>query len=130
MAHCYPYTYTNLKTFLSDRIETDTHRLKVYRRKPLCETVAGNVCDMLVITNFEKSDEDEKEGIVLSARVHPGETSNSYAMEGIIEFLTGNTEQAKYLRNKFIFKIVPMLNIDGVVCGHYRCNLSGVDLNR
>ena len=34
------------------------------------------------------------------------------------------------LREKFIFKIIPMLNPDGVINGNYRCNLSGVDLNR
>ena len=34
------------------------------------------------------------------------------------------------LRNKFIFKIVPMLNPDGVIVGNYRCSLSARDLNR
>ena len=30
----------------------------------------------------------------------------------------------------FIFKIVPMLNPDGVIVGNYRCSLAGRDLNR
>jgi len=30
----------------------------------------------------------------------------------------------------FVFKIVPMLNPDGVVIGNYRCSLAGRDLNR
>lgn len=30
----------------------------------------------------------------------------------------------------FVFKIVPMLNPDGVINGNYRCNLLGTDLNR
>ena len=30
----------------------------------------------------------------------------------------------------FVFKIVPMLNPDGVVVGNYRCSLAGRDLNR
>lgn len=29
-----------------------------------------------------------------------------------------------------MFKIVPMLNPDGVINGNYRCSLAGVDLNR
>jgi murein tripeptide amidase MpaA len=34
------------------------------------------------------------------------------------------------LRDKFVFKIIPMLNPDGVIIGNYRCSLSGLDLNR
>ena len=69
-------------------------------------------------------------GIVLSARVHPGETVSSFVMKGIIDFLLGDSKEAVMLRDQFIFKIVPMLNADGVVHGNYRCSLSGSDLNR
>ena len=34
------------------------------------------------------------------------------------------------LRNRFIFKVVPMLNPDGVIVGNYRCSLAARDLNR
>ncbi len=34
------------------------------------------------------------------------------------------------LRDKFVFKIVPMLNPDGVIVGNYRCSLAARDLNR
>lgn len=34
------------------------------------------------------------------------------------------------LRSNFVFKVVPMLNPDGVVVGNYRASLAGVDLNR
>jgi murein tripeptide amidase MpaA len=34
------------------------------------------------------------------------------------------------LREAFVFKIVPMLNPDGVIVGNLRCSLTGVDLNR
>lgn len=51
--------------------------------------------------------------------------------EGLMEFLTDPDDlQAKYLRKHCVFKIIPMLNPDGVIHGNYRCNLSGVDLNR
>lgn len=36
----------------------------------------------------------------------------------------------KILRDNFIFKVIPMLNPDGVIVGNYRCSLSGRDLNR
>ena len=34
------------------------------------------------------------------------------------------------LKEQFTFVIVPMLNVDGVICGNYRCSLSSRDLNR
>ena len=37
---------------------------------------------------------------------------------------------AKVLRDRIIFKVVPMLNPDGVVLGNYRSSLMGFDLNR
>jgi cytosolic carboxypeptidase protein 2/3 len=68
--------------------------------------------------------------VLLSARVHPGETGASWMMEGVLNFLTSNWEEAKILRDKFVFKIIPMLNPDGVIHGNYRCSLAGCDLNR
>lgn len=51
-------------------------------------------------------------------------------MKGIIDFLVSQAPEAKVLREKFVFKIVPMLNPDGVINGNYRCSLAGADLNR
>ena len=51
-------------------------------------------------------------------------------MKGVLDFLVGDSEEAKILRNNFIFKIIPMLNPDGVINGNYRCSLAGCDLNR
>ena len=77
-----------------------------------------------------EEDHAEKSGIVLTARVHAGETVSSFMMNGAIEFLLSDTREARILRKKFVFKIVPMLNPDGVRYGNYRCSLIGVDLNR
>ena len=51
-------------------------------------------------------------------------------MQGIIDFLISDHEKAKYLRDRVVFKIIPMMNPDGVIHGHYRTSLSGADLNR
>lgn len=39
-------------------------------------------------------------------------------------------QAAKQLRDHFVFKLIPVLNPDGVVVGNQRVNLSGSDLNR
>lgn len=77
-----------------------------------------------------KEEHEKKQGIVITARVHPGETVGSFMMQGLIDFLAGDSREAKILRKHFVFKIVPMLNPDGVRFGHYRSSLIGVDLNR
>lgn len=51
-------------------------------------------------------------------------------MKGFLDYILGDSSQAKQLRDMFIFKIIPMLNPDGVVHGNYRCSLAGRDLNR
>lgn len=77
-----------------------------------------------------KLSNNEKIGIIVMARVHPGETVGSFMMKGLIDFLCSDAEEAVILRNHFIFKIVPMMNPDGVICGNYRTSLAGCDLNR
>lgn len=39
-------------------------------------------------------------------------------------------ELVTHLKNYFDIYIVPMLNVDGVVNGNYRCSLASCDLNR
>ena len=52
-------------------------------------------------------------------------------MRGVLTFLTDpNNYEAKLLRENFVFKVIPMLNPDGVINGNYRCSLAGCDLNR
>ena len=72
----------------------------------------------------------KKRGIVISSRVHPGETGASFMMKGILDYLVGPSIGAKILRENFVIKIVPMVNADGVINGNTRCSLAGVDLNR
>ena len=75
-------------------------------------------------------DHRHKQIIVVSSRVHPGESNASFIFKGVLDGLTEQSDDAKFLRHNFIFKLVPMLNPDGVQHGHYRTSLMGVDLNR
>ncbi|OXA61045.1 cytosolic carboxypeptidase 2-like isoform X2 [Folsomia candida] len=131
LAHCYPYTYTRLQTYLRT-LEDDAFRSNLLTVRLLCRSLAGNNVYVVTITSPDNyNDENQrKPAIVISARVHPGETQSSYMMKGIIDFLTSNCPQAKELRDRFIFKLIPMLNPDGVIVGNSRCCLLGQDLNR
>lgn len=73
---------------------------------------------------------DKKPVIIIVARTHPGETNSSFAMEGFLSFLFGNSPIAERLRSSFSWMIVPMMNPDGVICGFYRPSLCGDDMNR
>jgi len=68
--------------------------------------------------------------ILISARVHAGETHSSCLMEEFLTSLITNCKEFMGLLGKYIFVLVPMLNPDGVVIGNTRSSLIGVDLNR
>ena len=130
-AHCYPYTYSDCIMFLK-RVCLPQHSKDRFRRTALCKTRAGNSVEMLIITNFAATQDQiaERKCVILSGRVHPGESNSSFVMEGLIELLLSDEREARQLRDTFVFKIIPMLNPDGVIVGNYRCSLSGLDLNR
>ena len=74
--------------------------------------------------------DDDALSLLLFSRVHPGETNASWMMKGVLDYLASDCHCAVALRDKYVFKIVPILNPDGVIVGNYRCSLAGGDLNR
>lgn len=72
----------------------------------------------------------EKKAIIITARVHPGETQASFALEGMVNFLLSSHKKAIELRRSYIIYVVPMLNPDGVIQGNHRTDLAGFDMNR
>ncbi|KAF6257038.1 flagellar/basal body protein, partial [Scenedesmus sp. NREL 46B-D3] len=131
LAHCYPYSYSDLQNHLYMLLKEPSSSL-VLQRSCLASSLAGNAVDVLTITAPEGCGTplSQRQGVVLSARVHPGETNASWMMKGALHQLLGASAEAAALREQFVFKVVPMLNPDGVVVGNYRCSLAGLDLNR
>ena len=130
-AHSFPYTYSNLQDYLQKTL-MNRNKAQFCKYKVLCRTIAGNSVPLLTITSPSPTPDDSqaKRGVVVTARIHPGETNGSWMMKGLLDFLTSSADDAKILRDLFVFKIVPMLNPDGVIVGNYRCSLTGRDLNR
>ena len=72
----------------------------------------------------------ERPVVYVVCRVHPSESVSSYSLEGFINKLLDDSMLSSVLRKLLVFKIVPMMNPDGVIVGNFRTNLCGDDLNR
>uniref|UniRef100_W5NB59 tubulin-glutamate carboxypeptidase n=1 Tax=Lepisosteus oculatus TaxID=7918 RepID=W5NB59_LEPOC len=137
LAYHYPYTYTALQTHLQLLQQSVDPSKVFFQQQTLCATLAGNPCPLVTITacpavrSWKHLHQlRNRPCIVLTARVHPGESNASWVMKGTLEFLCSTDPVAESLRETYIFKIIPMLNPDGVINGMHRCSLSGEDLNR
>uniref|UniRef100_A0A7S1KVG6 Peptidase M14 domain-containing protein n=1 Tax=Percolomonas cosmopolitus TaxID=63605 RepID=A0A7S1KVG6_9EUKA len=140
-AYCFPYTYSDLQKFL---LHIRSRELSWYKQELLTRTIMRRRLDLLTITNSEVMSEYgrkhvaslngergiRKKMIFITARVHPGETPSSFICHGLISFLISDHPNAVLLRDFTIFKVIPMLNPDGVFLGNYRCSSVGNDLNR
>ena len=120
--HCYMVTITeDIENYFSFYEESYYTTISAAQRDLLSRRKKRKGC---------KDEHSEKQGIFVTGRVHPGETVGSFMMQGLLEFLVGSSREAAILRRRFVFKLVPMLNPDGVRYGKTRVSMLGVDLNR
>ena len=125
-ANCLPSLYSGLYKEIN-HYEKDSTKSKLFTKKILSKTLLGN--DLISI-NIGNENKNEKKSIILFARQHPGETIGTHTILGCLEFLLGDSDEAKILREIYNFQIIPILNPDGVVVGNSRTSLAGCDLNR
>lgn len=80
----------------------------------------------LKIPKIVIGDSGKIQGVGLAiGRQHPGEPVGSWMTEGFLKKLDGSANQ-----NNFLWVVIPMLNVDGVVLGNNRTGIVGYDLNR
>lgn len=120
-AYCIPYGYGKLLKLI-----TGLGNAKIM---PSLKSLSGLAIPVLEVTDDEVADYNKKV-ILITGRIHPGESNSSYVAEGMLEYLCGNEQTAKELRRSYIFYVIPMLNPDGVIAGNYRTSFFGKDLNR
>lgn len=129
ISYCLPYTYSELIRNIETWKSISKGSMKV---ETLCYSYKKRPCPKLTITSPRSGDgiRIKKKNIFLTARIHPGESNGSYVLHGLIDFLLSNNGCSRFLLDHFVFHIIPMLNIDGVIEGFYRASLTCNDLNR
>ncbi|VDD80271.1 unnamed protein product [Mesocestoides corti] len=125
IAYHYPYTHSRLLADLTG------WQLRAQRVQNLTTTLLDNLVPCLILFAAFSIKESRRPYIFVTARVHPGESNSSWVMRGLLERLTDPyDEEIANLRRMYVFKVVPSLNPDGVICGNHRCSMAAKDLNR
>jgi len=96
-------------------------------RSLLGKSAEGRDIELLTIAEPGAS---QRETVVLLGRQHPPEVTGALAMFPFVETLMGDSALAQAYRARFETLVIPLLNPDGVMRGHWRHNTGGVDLNR
>ena len=73
---------------------------------------------------------DRAEFVLFIGRQHPPEVTGAIGMKAFMNTVFADTELARQFRERFKLGVVPLMNPDGVVAGHWRHNLGHLDINR
>ena len=120
VARLEPYRLSDLHAFLR-RVRNDS-RVEI---SIVGKTVEGRELEIFRIGNPEAPGR-----VFLRARAHPWEPGGNWVVEGLVERLLRDDEDARRYLSRYCVYIMPMANKDGVVRGRTRFNLLGADLNR
>lgn len=119
-----PFSFTMLRTSIAywqHLVEHEEQSEVFFRSQTLCCSLKGNDLPLMTITSSQNV--TRKHYVLLSARVHPSESNSSWILKGFVDFLLhrSSDEALEGLRKRllscYVFKIIPMLNPDGVING-------------
>lgn len=159
IAFTYPYSYTQIQNELdaygAHQNNFDAPGSLFFQRELLTRSCDGRRIDLLTISSVDGMSKQErepllpglfpettsgtarpplwpaKEVVFVSARVHAGEVPAQHTFKGILSLLMDPDDLiAKELRARYVFKLIPVLNPDGVFRGHFRMDQLGQNLNR
>lgn len=120
----YPYSYTRYQGHLDNlctkltTIKRETLVLSLLKKNVELVTIGSSSSSSSSINPTDQ--QQQKKVVVILSRIHPGESPSSYVCQGLMDFLVSGHPIALVLRNYVVFKIIPMLNPDGVFLGNYR----------
>ncbi|XP_058978180.1 cytosolic carboxypeptidase 6 isoform X1 [Musca domestica] len=131
-----PYSYSRLQSYLNVIENRQNQAEKKFTKSVLTKSLQNRNVDLITIDHVtgklktNRIDRSFIRVIVILCRSHANASPASFMCQGFLEFLLSSHNIAKILRENFVFKIVPMVNPDGVFLGNNRCNLIGQDMNR
>ena len=92
-------------------------------------TPQGRNIHLLTVTDTAVSD-TEKKVVFITTLQHAGEYCGGYVVSGLLNFLLSDDNNAAIARKNTIYKIIPMMNPDGIFHGLTRFNGNYEDLNQ
>ena len=155
-SYCFPWSYEKNEAFLNYIKNSYMNKFNesniYYHDEILTLSKEKRKVHLLTITSNKNIDSSKKEQtlagifpdknrcnlimhdkniIFITARVHPGETPGTLTFNGILKTLINSENPInKTLLDNFIFKLVPIINVDGVSNGYFRLDQDGFNLNR
>jgi hypothetical protein len=143
-ALCYPWSYLKNQKFYRELLKIYSSNPTLFFEKHLLSKTAENSkVDVLFLSSTKNLDKQnrtslanlkfptlqgDKQIFILAARLHGYESISSIAIRHAVKFLLSETKEAKALRDKFLFLIIPMLNPDSVKLGLNLVDSGGLDL--
>jgi hypothetical protein len=92
-------------------------------------TQQGRNINLLTLTDISVPDA-EKKVVFITTLQHAGEYCGGYVVSGLLNFLLSDNENAAMARKTTVYKIIPMMNPDGIFHGITRFNGNYEDLNQ
>ncbi|MBN1293267.1 MAG: hypothetical protein JXB48_15620, partial [Candidatus Latescibacteria bacterium] len=135
----FEYTYTKDTVYIAFQYPYSSARLDMLIEKikasPYCSigkagiSTEGKDIKMISITDPDIDIKDKKV-VWFTGLQHSSELAAGRGLEAMINFLLSNDTYARKAREYYLFKIIPLVNIDAVDEGRGRAHSTGRNLNR
>lgn len=107
----FPYSYGMLKKFVSSLVGN------AYVSVDSSQLTKGGRCIYFLSATDPSVSHRNKKNVWIIARQHAFESLSNYVVEGMIKYLLSEQASAKEMLKSYVFRIVPMVDIDNVVAG-------------